>query len=74
MPLRARSIANLSWTQLWSSLSAQDDSIYDGGDHELDTGGKPCTYRYLNVALENALDRDAFRERVIAPVRAWLDR
>ncbi|MGK4004959.1 SIR2 family protein [Sorangium sp. So ce1036] len=67
-------VPNLSWTQLWSSLSVEDDTIYDGGDHELDAGGKPCTYRYLNVALEDALDRDAFRERVIAPVRAWLDR
>ncbi|KYF50984.1 hypothetical protein BE08_17310 [Sorangium cellulosum] len=42
-------------------------------DHELDAGGKPCIYRYLNVALEAALDRDAFREGVVAPVRAWLD-
>ncbi|WP_437503818.1 SIR2 family NAD-dependent protein deacylase [Sorangium sp. So ce1099] len=67
-------VPNLSWTQLWSSLSVEDDSIYDGEDHELDAGGKPCTYRYLNVAIEDALDRDAFRERIIAPVRAWLDR
>ncbi|MGK3993558.1 SIR2 family NAD-dependent protein deacylase [Sorangium sp. So ce1024] len=67
-------VPNLSWTQLSSSLSVEDDSIYDGEDHELDAGGKPCTYRYLNVALEDALDRDAFRERVVAPVRAWLDR
>ncbi|WP_437680348.1 SIR2 family NAD-dependent protein deacylase [Sorangium sp. So ce131] len=65
---------NVSWNQVWSSLSEKEDTVYDGNDHELDAGGRPCTYRYLHVDLGAALDEEVFGERVINPVLAWLDR
>ncbi|WP_437907996.1 SIR2 family protein [Sorangium sp. So ce327] len=72
--LMRSSARNLPWNQIWSSLSEQEDTIYDGNDHEIDAGGRPCTYRYLRVDLGAALDKEAFSERVIAPVSAWLNR
>ncbi|WP_437985171.1 SIR2 family NAD-dependent protein deacylase [Sorangium sp. So ce117] len=71
--LMRSSVRNLPWNQIWSSLSGQEDTIYDGNDHELDAGGRPCIYRYLRVDLGAALDKQVFSERVIAPIRAWLD-
>ncbi|WP_437930195.1 SIR2 family protein [Sorangium sp. So ce291] len=62
---------NLSWSQVWSSLSGEGDAIYDGNDHVVDAGGSQCTYRYLQVALDDVLETVAFAESVIGPIRRW---
>jgi len=62
---------NLSWSQIWSSLSGEGEAIYDGKDHVVDASGSQCTYRYLQVDLDVALEEAGFTESVIVPIRRW---
>jgi hypothetical protein len=62
---------NLSWSQVWSSVSGEGDAIYDGNDHLVDAGGSQCTYRYLQVDLDVVSEKARFTESVIVPIRGW---